>query len=187
MMRSNVRMIVSLTSCPVARMIEAATWRHRLIHVAVAHPMCSDLEWEDKKNGTTTIWIQPRSDYVALMLRRLSRMERPHKGIILTNGPSSTAARILSVVSQPSLGGPYSQDIYPSKSYNLIRGTDRTLYSMAPGIGSLSCVLNEMNTNSSFEEITTYVYLFTMEPHIQHELKTASVFVSLQYYLYPSR
>ncbi|THD26915.1 hypothetical protein D915_002309 [Fasciola hepatica] len=172
-MRSNVRLIISLTSCSVARMIEAATWRHRLIHVAIAQPMCSDLFREDKKNGTTTIWIQPRLKYVALMLKKLSQMERPHRGLILTNGPSSTAARVLS---QPSLDGRYSQDIYPSKPYNLNRGKDRSLYSTVPGIASLDNVLSELDRNNSCGEITTYVYMFTMEPHIQHELKTVRVY-----------
>ncbi|VDP67911.1 unnamed protein product [Echinostoma caproni] len=172
MMSSNVRLIISLTSCVVARLIEVTTSKHRLIHVAIAQPMCPDIDWDEKGNETTTIWIQPRPDYVALMLKKLAQMEKPHRGIILTNGPTSTPARMLLALSQSALGGRYSQDIYPSKVYSLNRGRDRTIYPTLPGTPSLDTVLFELGGNHTCGEVTTYAYIFTAEPHIQHELNT---------------
>uniref|UniRef100_A0AA85J1I8 ANF_receptor domain-containing protein n=1 Tax=Trichobilharzia regenti TaxID=157069 RepID=A0AA85J1I8_TRIRE len=68
----NVHVIISLTTCSVAQLIESQTSPHRITHVAIPRPACSkDSIDSSALSASTTIWIQPTPEHTSRAIYEL--------------------------------------------------------------------------------------------------------------------
>ncbi|VDP96410.1 unnamed protein product [Echinostoma caproni] len=95
---TGARLIISLTSCAVARIIHSITHRHGIVHVALPEPLCQDKGYPSIPTASwkmDTIWLQPLPHVIVQSLQQLVRMETMNRAIVLSNGATCECSDLI--------------------------------------------------------------------------------------------
>ncbi|CAH8536040.1 unnamed protein product [Schistosoma intercalatum] len=88
---NDVHVIISLTTCTLAQLIEAQITPYRIPHIAIPRPACSreiiNLS-NVKMTTTTTIWIQPTPEQTGRAIYEMSEIERASQALLLVDKPN---------------------------------------------------------------------------------------------------
>ncbi|CAH8560854.1 unnamed protein product [Schistosoma haematobium] len=87
---NDVHVIISLTTCTLAQLIEAQITPYRIPHIAIPRPACSreTINLSDVKMSTTTIWIQPTPEQTGRAIYEMSEIERASQALLLADKPN---------------------------------------------------------------------------------------------------
>ncbi|CAH8528356.1 unnamed protein product [Schistosoma mattheei] len=87
---NDVHVIISLTTCTLAQLIEAQVTPYRIPHIAIPRPACSreTINLSDVKMSTTTIWIQPTPEQTGRAIYEMSEIERASQALLLVDKPN---------------------------------------------------------------------------------------------------
>ncbi|CAH8545293.1 unnamed protein product [Schistosoma guineensis] len=87
---NDVHVIISLTTCTLAQLIEAQITPYRIPHIAIPRPACSReiINLSNVKMTTTTIWIQPTPEQTGRAIYEMSEIERASQALLLADKPN---------------------------------------------------------------------------------------------------
>ncbi|KAA3673934.1 uncharacterized protein DEA37_0007182 [Paragonimus westermani] len=88
---AGVQVIISMTSCSVAKYIEVITNRHQILQIAIPKPLCPDIRFPNfSANNLSfgTLWIQPDPKHIAKTLESIIKMEHVPRAFIFSDGTS---------------------------------------------------------------------------------------------------
>ncbi|CAH8498614.1 unnamed protein product [Schistosoma turkestanicum] len=101
----NIHVIVSLTTCTIAQLIEEQTIPYGIPHIAIPRPTCSNkiINYLNNKTTTTTIWIQPTPEQTGRAIYEMSEMERASLSLLLLDKPNLETNSALDFVLQSEI------------------------------------------------------------------------------------
>ncbi|CAH8556979.1 hypothetical protein MS3_00005527 [Schistosoma haematobium] len=87
---NDVHVIISLTTCTLAQLIEAQITPYRIPHIAIPRQACSReiINLSNVKMTTTTIWIQPTPEQTGRAIYEMSEIERASQALLLADKPN---------------------------------------------------------------------------------------------------
>ncbi|CAI2728296.1 unnamed protein product [Schistosoma spindalis] len=102
---NDVHVIISLTTCTLAQLIEAQTTPYRIPHIAIPRPTCSReiINLSHIKTTTTTIWIQPTPEQTGRVIYEMSEIERASQALLLVDKPNLETNAALDYVLQAEM------------------------------------------------------------------------------------
>ncbi|CAH8545272.1 unnamed protein product [Schistosoma guineensis] len=102
---NDVHVIISLTTCTLAQLIEAQITPYRIPHIAIPRPACSReiINLSNVKMTTTTIWIQPTPEQTGRAIYEMSEIERASQALLLADKPNLETNIVLDYILQAEL------------------------------------------------------------------------------------
>ncbi|XP_018651450.1 hypothetical protein Smp_197630 [Schistosoma mansoni] len=96
LVQNDVHVIISLTACNIAQLIEAQTIPYGIPYIAIPRPTCSKeiINLSNIRTTTMTLWIQPTSEQTGRAIYEMSELERVSQALLLvdkTNLETDTA------------------------------------------------------------------------------------------------
>ncbi|KAH8878190.1 Glutamate receptor ionotropic, delta-1 [Schistosoma japonicum] len=89
LIENDVHVIISLTTCTVAQLIETQTIPYNIPHIAIPRPTCSKYAIESNTiTSTTTIWIQPTPEQTGRAIYDMSELEHASSSLLLMDRPN---------------------------------------------------------------------------------------------------
>uniref|UniRef100_A0AA85J8S6 Uncharacterized protein n=1 Tax=Trichobilharzia regenti TaxID=157069 RepID=A0AA85J8S6_TRIRE len=163
----NVHVIISLTTCSVAQLIESQTSPHRITHVAIPRPACSkDSIDSSALSASTTIWIQPTPEHTSRAIYELSETERAALALLLSDSPTLEVEAVLDLILQAEMNNekfvPYfTTQMYSTKNLSNIFYPTSIIYRTVDDL--LNRVKNlQKQTSSKF--LLTHIFQLQMKP-----------------------
>ncbi|CAH8642560.1 unnamed protein product [Heterobilharzia americana] len=99
LIESDVHVIISLTVCSAAQLIESQTTPYKVTHVAIPRPACSkSIITSSTMADTTTIWIQPTPERTGRAIYELSEIERAALALLLSDAINLETNSVLDLI-----------------------------------------------------------------------------------------
>ncbi|CAH8841915.1 unnamed protein product [Trichobilharzia szidati] len=119
LIQNNVHVIISLTICSVAQLIESQTSPHRITHVAIPRPACSrDSIDSSALSDSTTIWIQPTPEHTSRAIYELSETERAALALLLSDSPTLEVEAVLDLILQSEMNNEKFVPYFSTQMYS---------------------------------------------------------------------
>ncbi|TPP66571.1 hypothetical protein FGIG_06054, partial [Fasciola gigantica] len=176
LIKSNVRAIISLTSCDTAKQIEYICSLFGIPHLAIPKPTCDEevvtpkikaavMKDSSRWNSNGKPWVVLNRTLVVEMLRAVDRMERSARTMVFTDGDSGLPPTLLLSETKSAAAGRLSQ----ITSTHLFKMSNR---SKAPKNAKLLALYLQWIRNTSNEwgasVLADHFTVFTLNHDIKH-------------------
>ncbi|KAK4471204.1 hypothetical protein MN116_004654, partial [Schistosoma mekongi] len=162
LIKNDVHVIISLTTCTLAQLIEAQTIPYKIPHIAIPRPTCSKyvVESDTAKSTTTTIWIQPTPEQTGRAIYDMSELEHAPLSLLLMDKHNLEASSALELLIKSEMD---DETFVPFISTQMFSITNQTnpMYPTSNTFNTIDVLLKR------FQELKTNTLTFTLS-HIYH-------------------
>ncbi|CAH8551844.1 unnamed protein product [Schistosoma rodhaini] len=105
LVQSDVNVIISLTACNIAQLIESQIIPYGIPYIAIPRPTCSKeiINLSNIRTTTTTLWIQPTPEQTGRAIYEMSELERVSQALLLVDKTNMETDIALDLVLQAEM------------------------------------------------------------------------------------
>ncbi|CAH8548019.1 unnamed protein product [Schistosoma curassoni] len=170
---NDVHVIISLTTCTLAQLIEAQITPYRIPHIAIPRPACSReiINLSNVKMTTTTIWIQPTPEQTGRAIYEMSEIERASQALLLADKPNLETNIALDYILQAEMN---DEKFVPYISTQMFSITNQSnpMYPTSNTYDTIDVLLkrfqNMKSRSSSF--LLSHIFHIQVRPHDLNQL-----------------